>query len=217
LLYKVESTNTIQKHVNAIMLQTIGPEYILNVYELPSIEPAIRYLHAVAGFPVEEMWLKAVQRGNYNSQPLINITNVAHYFPESDETQKGHMRGQQQGIHSTKKKPLDIFPDTPTPPPHESKKDIFICVYKLMKTIYSHQTGHFLQVSSLGNKYIMVIHDVDSNSSWAEALKDNTGGKLILGRAQALEQMQKAGIVPKHQVLDNQASAASKRPLATLT
>ena len=47
--------------------------------------------------------------------------------------------------------------------------------------------GLFPQVSSLGNKYIMVIHNVDSNSSWAEALKDNTGDKLILARARALE------------------------------
>jgi hypothetical protein len=74
---------------------------------------------------------------------------------------------------------------------------MFIRIYKLKKTMYSNQTGCFPQVSSLGNKYIMVIHNVDSNSSWAEALKDNTGGKLILAQAQALEQMQKAGIVPK--------------------
>ncbi len=57
-------------------------------------------------------------------------------------------------------------------------------------------------------KYIMVIHDVDSNSLWAEARKDNTGGKLILAWARALAWMQKAGIIPKHQVLDNQASMA---------
>jgi hypothetical protein len=53
--------------------------------------------------------------------------------------------------------------------------------------MYSNQTGQFPQVSSLSNKYIMVIHNVNSNSSWAEALKDNTGGVLILARAQALE------------------------------
>jgi hypothetical protein len=80
--------------------------------------------------------------------------------------------------------------------------------------MYSDQTGRFPQVSSLGNKYIMVIHDVDSNSSWAEALKDNTGSKLILARAQALEQMQKADIFLKHQVLDNQASAAYKKAIS---
>jgi hypothetical protein len=76
-----------------------------------------------------------------------------------------------------------MFPDTPALPLHESKRDVFICIYKLKKTMYSNQMGHFPQVSSLGNKYIMVIQDVDSNSLWAEALKDNTGGKLILARA----------------------------------
>jgi hypothetical protein len=59
LLYEVESTTTARERINAIMLQTIGREYIHNVYELPSIEPTIRYLHAAAGFPVEETWLKA--------------------------------------------------------------------------------------------------------------------------------------------------------------
>jgi hypothetical protein len=77
----------------------------------------------------------------------------------------------------------------------------------------SNQTGLFPQVSSLGNKYIMVIHNVNSNSLWVEALKDNTSGKLILGHAWALERMRKAGIVLKHQVLDNQASAAYKRAI----
>ncbi len=123
------------------------------------------------------------------------------------------MHSQRQGILSTKQKTLDVFPDIPTPPPHESKRDIFIHVYELKKTMYSNQTGHFPQVSSLGNKYIMVIQDVDSNYLWPEALKDNTGSILILGRAQALEQMQKVGIVLKHQVLDNQASVAYKKTI----
>jgi hypothetical protein len=78
--------------------------------------------------------------------------------------------------------------------------------------MYSNQMGCFPQVSSLGNKNIMVIQDVDSNSSWAEALKDNTGGKLILARARVLERIQKAGIV-KHQVLDNQASTEYKKAI----
>jgi hypothetical protein len=82
--------------------------------------------------------------------------------------------------------------------------------------MYSNQTGWFPQVSSLGNKHIMVIHDVDSNSLWVEALKDNTGSKLILACARALEQMQKVGIVLEHQVLDNQASAVYKKAISNL-
>ncbi len=59
-LYEVESTTSTLEHINAIMLQTIGREYIHNVYELPSIEQTIRYLHVAAEFPVEETWLKAI-------------------------------------------------------------------------------------------------------------------------------------------------------------
>jgi hypothetical protein len=124
------------------------------------------------------------------------------------------MHSQRQGVRSTKKKSIDIVPNTPTPPQYESKKNIFICIYELKKTMYSDQTECFPQVSSLGNKYIMVIHNVESNSSWVEALKDNTSGKLILGHARALEQIKKDGIVPKHQVLDNQASAAYKKAIS---
>ena len=59
----------------------------------------------------------------------------------------------------------------------------------------------------------MILHVIDSNLSWVEALKDNTGGKLILARAQAMQCMQKTGIVPKHQILDNQKSAAYKEAI----
>ncbi len=52
--------------------------------------------------------------------------------------------------------------------------------YDLKSTMYTNQTGLFPQISSLSNRYIMILHDVNSNSSWVEALKDNTGGKLIL-------------------------------------
>jgi hypothetical protein len=123
------------------------------------------------------------------------------------------MRSQQKGICSTKKKAPDVSSDTPTPPPHESKRGILVWVYKLKKTMYSHQTGLLPKVSSPGKKYIMVIHDVDSNSLWAKALKNNTGGKLILGCAQALERMRKADIIPKHHVLDNQALAVYKKAI----
>jgi hypothetical protein len=62
LLYEVESTTATQEHINTIIFQTIGQEYIHHLYEIPSIEPTIRYLHVAAGFPVEESWLKRSDR-----------------------------------------------------------------------------------------------------------------------------------------------------------
>jgi hypothetical protein len=76
--------------------------------------------------------------------------------------------------------------------------------------MYADRTGLFPAVSSLGNKYVMILHHVNSNLSWSEAMQNQSGGKLILARAQALARMQRCGLIPKHQILNNQASAEYK-------
>jgi hypothetical protein len=78
------------------------------------------------------------------------------------------MRGQRQGVRSTKvAKPTE---DAPTTLPHKKKDDILITEHEVKSLIYADQTGLFPAVSSLGNKYVMILHHVDSNSSWAEAM-----------------------------------------------
>jgi hypothetical protein len=104
------------------------------------------------------------------------------------------------------------FPIEPSPQitPHIHKGDIMIFDYDLKSTMYTNQTGLFPQILSLNNRYVIILHDINSNSSWVEALNDKTGDELILAQSQALERMRKAGIVPKHQILDNQKSALYK-------
>ena len=72
------------------------------VYDLPSISQTVRYLHAAAGFPTEETWIKAIKAGNFNTWPTITPSIVRRHFPESDKTQQGHMKRQQQGVRSTR-------------------------------------------------------------------------------------------------------------------
>ena len=79
-------------------------DVVNNLYDLPSIEQAIRFTHASIGFPTKATWLKAIRRGNFVGWPLVTVENVHKYFPESDETQKGHMNQQRQGVRSTKPK-----------------------------------------------------------------------------------------------------------------
>ena len=81
-----------------------GTDTTGNAYELPSIEQTIRYQHAEAGFPTKTTWLKAIRKGNYNTWPLLTVKNVKTHFPESEETQQGHMRSQHKGVRSTKVK-----------------------------------------------------------------------------------------------------------------
>jgi hypothetical protein len=97
-MYEVANTTLTCQNIDAISLLTHCREYIHNIYKLPSLELTICYLHASASFPPKSTWLKAIQQGNYSTWPLINIKNVAKYFPELEETQMGHMQGQCQGI-----------------------------------------------------------------------------------------------------------------------
>ena len=97
--------------------QALNPkEAIHNVYDLPSIEPALRYLHAAAGFPTKSTRLKAIHKNSYITWPHITVKNVNKYFPESEETQQGHMRGQRQNVRYTKvkTKTLDVTKEDET-------------------------------------------------------------------------------------------------------
>ena len=60
---------------------------------------------------------------------------------------------------------------------------------------------------------MMVLYHVDSNSIWVEPMKNCTEGEIILARQKALERMSEAGITPKHQVLDNEASKEYKKAI----
>ncbi len=72
------------------------------VYDLPSIPKAILFLHAAAGFPVKETWLKAIKNGHYDTWPGLTPEAVAKHCPDAAETHKGHMKKQSQNVRSTR-------------------------------------------------------------------------------------------------------------------
>jgi hypothetical protein len=128
-LYEVQTTQKSQSHIRALLARTDKEEYVHNVYELPSIKQTVQYLHPAVGHPTEDTWLKAIRKGNYNSWPLIDTKKVRKYFPESEETQFGHMRGQRQGVRLTHTTHPTVA-DTPNKL-LEKKNDIFIHIYEL--------------------------------------------------------------------------------------
>ena len=90
------------EHNDTLLVDRPSPqEAIASVYELPSVEKTIRYLHAAAGFPTKPTWLKAIKAGSFNTWPGLSAKAVRKHFPESDETQKGHMKQTQQGLMSS--------------------------------------------------------------------------------------------------------------------
>ena len=183
-----------------------------NVYDLPSIKQVVKYLHAAAGFPVAETWIKAIKAGNYNTWPTISPEIVRRHFPESSETQKGHMKKQRQGVRSTR---VLIETKQETNTHTEPKmKDIYIKIHNATETMHSDQTGRFPATSSKGNKYIMVLVEVDGNYIDAEPMKDKSTGSMIKTYLLLWNRLTDTGTVkPKTHIMDNEVSEDFKKEI----
>ena len=132
------------------------------------------------------------------------MKNVNQCFPDSKETQRGHMHSQRQGVRSTQPDPpRDDAEDRHLTPAEPKHQDFIAKIYNVKQTLYSDQTGQFPETSSHGNKYQMFLHEIDSNTTWVESMTSRTKHSMIAARANGMSRMQAAGLDPKQQILDN--------------
>ncbi len=181
------------------------------IFDLPNNRQTLQYLHALAGFSVKETFLVAVWAGNYATWPGLTTTLIAKHFPDSEEMQKGHMKGQRKGVRSTKVKPpvhIKIEPTTETAPNLTITKefDIFVVIYELSNTVHTDQTGAFPMTSQQGYRYIMVGIHLDANYIFCELMKNKTEDKMITAYQRMVDRMAISGLGLKHQLLDNECS-----------
>jgi len=86
----------------------------------------------------------------------------------------------------------------------------YIKVYDTRETTFLDKTGQFPTRFKSGNKYIMVMVEVDSNAILVEPLKSCKDAELIRGYKALLLRLQQAGIVSQKHVMDNTISKAMK-------
>ena len=188
------------------------------IFDLPNSRQSLMYFHAATGFPSKETFTDAVIAGKYATWPGLITTLISKHFPDSDETQKGHMKGQRKGVRSTKVKPaieIQIGPETEDAPPKliaiRKLNDIFVKIYKLAETIHTDQTGAFPVTSQRGYQYIMVGIHIDANYIFCETMKNRTEGEMINAYQKKVDRMQLAGLGLKHHRLSNQCSDNLKK------
>ena len=165
-------------------------------------------MHAVCGFPVKSTWLKAVKAGNYIGWPMLTTKNVTKYYPETIETPKGHLNQTRKNVRSTKPALLPLEISDATSLRGKKQRDVFTKVYDVRETIFSDQTGQFLKKSQRGNKYLMVMVEIDSNTILVEPLKSRKDEELTRDYHVLMMRLKIAGIVPRKHVLDNEVSSA---------
>ena len=143
------------------------------IFDLPNSWQSLMYFHVAVGFPTKESFTDAVRAGNYARWPGLTTTLIAKHFPDSDETQKGHMKRQRKGVRSTNE--IKFEPGTgDTPPklvPIRKLNNIFVKIYELSETIHTEQTGAFPVTSQQEYGYIMVGIHIDANYIFYESMK----------------------------------------------
>ena len=202
------------------MKQTFG-ERILSVQNLPSKSEHVKYLHAALGFPTRETWLAATRAGFLTSWPGLNVTTINKHFPESDETQKGHMKHQRKNLRSTKRPIVDAKYSEEEKKEIEKAlkaiqqkhRDIYIRVWEEKELIYTDQTGRFPTTSSRGNKYIMVLYYIDGSYIMMEPMKSRNENEIIRAHGVLINRLKERGFHPKKQMLDNEISKAYEKAI----
>jgi hypothetical protein len=136
-------------------------------------------MHAVCGYPVKSTWLKAIKAGNYVGWPMLTERNVQKYYPETTETAKGHLNQTRKNVRSTKAKPMPLETCDTSQLRGKKVQDIYTETYRVRETMFSNQTGQFPTRSQRGNKYIMVMVEIDSNAILVEPMKSRKDEEMI--------------------------------------
>ena len=109
---------------------------------------------------------------------MLNERNINKYYPETTETPKGHLNQIRKNIRSTKPKPAPM--ETPNIATLRGQKlhDVYTKVYDVCNTVFSDQTGQFPTRYQRGNKYIMVMVEINSKVILVKPLKSRKDPEL---------------------------------------
>ena len=89
-------------------------------------------------------------------------------------------------------------------------RDVYTSVYEVRNTVFSDQIGQLPTRSQRGSKYIVVMVEIDSNVILVEPIKSRKDEELAQAYWTMMLRLQRAGIIPKHHILDNEVSEALK-------
>ncbi len=171
----------------------------MSIYELPSTKEVIRFGHAALRFPTKQTLLDAIRHKNLVTFPGMTVDNANKFFPESNKTQKGHMKQSRQGVRWTKVIDEDAMLEEathPKPIPGVKFKDVYLRVFDTTKkAMYTGQPGRFPITSAGGHKYTMVAVELDGNYIDAEPMKSQTAKELTEDYKQTYARWKATGVI----------------------
>jgi len=172
----------------------------------------VAFAHAALFSPALSTLAKAMCCQHVPKFAGLTLAQLCHFPPTSMAMHQGHLDQSRQNQRSTKadeaEHMADCYPEE-VPDGHKLHA-CFAAIVEPLGQIYTDQTGKFPAPSSTGNNYIMVLYDHDSNAILTEPFK-NRNADTILAAFKVLHAcLCRAGLRPRLQRLDNEASTALK-------
>ncbi len=128
---------------------------------------------------------------------MLTERNIQKYYPKTIETAKRHLNQTRKNVRSTKVKTAPLETCNTSYLHGKKVHDVFTQMYMVWETMFSDQTGQFPTQSLQGNKYIMVMVELDSNTILVKPMKNRKDAKMIRAYNVLLLRLKWAGIVPK--------------------
>eukprot|EP00804_Cyclotella_cryptica_P020244 CCRYP_010929-RA/>CCRYP_010929-RA protein AED:0.37 eAED:0.37 QI:0/-1/0/1/-1/1/1/0/232 len=155
--------------------------------------------------------------GFLTSWPGLRVNAINKHFPESVETQKGHMKHQRKSMWSTKNlfcKQMCQRKTRRVGRAHQTAqlkhKYLYITIWEGKEVIYIDQTGKFPHTSSRGDEYVMVLYYMDESHIMMEPMKSKEEAEMICVHDILIQRLKKTGVTPTKQILDNEISRGYK-------
>ena len=129
---------------------------------------------------------------------------------KTNETPKGYLNQSRKNFSSAKPKrtPLEV-PNTATLQ-GRNVHDVYTRVYEVRNTVFSEQTGQFPTRLQRGNKYIMVMVDINRNAILVEPIKSRKDVDLTQAYQTIILRLRRAVIIPRKHILYNEVLEALK-------
>jgi hypothetical protein len=86
-------------------MTTPPPTVVNNVYATLSLPDRIAYLRVACFSPVQDMWINAIENGNFATWPGLTAENVHEHLPKSDTMVNVQLNQQRQHIRSKQPPP----------------------------------------------------------------------------------------------------------------
>ena len=187
-----------------------------NVYEIKTVPALIAYLHAAAGFPAKETWLRAIEANFYSTWPAITPARVRRHLIEPEPTTFGHLKMIRKNIRSTKPAPIpEPEPDPEPSSPRSTIHNVGVNVIdtddiqsnpELKNLIATDLPGRYPITSARGHKYIFVMYDYDSNYINAVPIASRKAADLVRAFTECYGMLTKNGLSARLLHLDNEIS-----------